>query len=348
MELAEARQALSRQKALRDAHQDPKEKRQAQRDEAKAKTERTRQAAYTLNDLINQYLDEHIDHNRANTKEPRRLMTRDVLPILGELPVIEIRRHHIHDLVQSIAARAPRIASMVKTELHSGFEYAISAGRMPSDFVNPAIGVKAPPQKRRHRALGDAELRRFQKWLPISGLSKSIQDVLMLILLTGCRGGEAVAASWDYIDLESGEWWLPETKNARPHTIYLSQPVAALLGARRELDEKWVFPSPSGARKGCYIRQRAIVWALCNEREKSGLAHFTGHDLRRSMGTGLARLGCPRVVQDRILNHTDSSIGAIYDRHSYDAEAREWWQKWADHVQSLTIFNVVPISSKVS
>jgi len=32
-------------------------------------------------------------------------------------------------------------------------------------------------------------------------------------------------------------------------------------------------------------------------------------------------------VQDRILNHVDSSVSAIYDQHRYDAEARDWLQK---------------------
>jgi len=39
------------------------------------------------------------------------------------------------------------------------------------------------------------------------------------------------------------------------------------------------------------------------------------HDLGRTVATGLAKLRCPGVVQDRILNHVDSSVAAIYDRH---------------------------------
>jgi len=47
-------------------------------------------------------------------------------------------------------------------------------------------------------------------------------------------------------------------------------------------------------------------------------------------------LGCKRVVQDRILNHVNSSVAAIYDRHRYDKEARTWLQKWAAHMDALT------------
>jgi len=70
---------------------------------------------------------------------------------------------------------------------------------------------------------------------------------------------------------------------------------------------------------------------------------WTVHDLRRTAATGLARLGCPRVVQDRILNHVDGSVSAIYDRHRYDAEARVWLQKWADYLEALAVSNVVPL-----
>jgi len=70
---------------------------------------------------------------------------------------------------------------------------------------------------------------------------------------------------------------------------------------------------------------------------------WTVHDLRRTAATGLAKLGCPRVVQDRILNHVDSLVSAIYDRHRCDAEARAWLQKWADYLEALTVSNVVPL-----
>ena len=70
---------------------------------------------------------------------------------------------------------------------------------------------------------------------------------------------------------------------------------------------------------------------------------WTVHDLRRTAATGLAKLGCPRVVQDRILNHVDSSVSAIYDRHRYDGEARVWLRKWADYLETLTVSNVVPL-----
>jgi integrase len=70
---------------------------------------------------------------------------------------------------------------------------------------------------------------------------------------------------------------------------------------------------------------------------------WTIHDFRRTAATGLAKLGCPRVVQVRILNHVDGWVSAIYDRHRYDAEAWVWLQKWADYLEALTANKVVSL-----
>lgn len=345
MGLGAARDAYRTQKAIRDDASlgDPRAVQDKEKARVMREAEQAKKAAYLVSDLLEHYLIEHIERVRKRPLETRRMFEHDVFNTIGHLPVIEVRRHHIHELIQSIAARAPRIAQMVKTELNGAFEHAMSAGRIDRDFVNPTYGVKAPPQVRRKRAFTEAELAYFLEWLPKSKMSESIRDALMLMLLTGCRGGEVVAADWSHIDLERGEWFLPDTKNGLPHTIYLPTQAAEIFKSRQGLHEQWVFPSPKYKKK--HIRQHAIVYEVEKKRNESKLAHWTGHDVRRSCATGMARLGCPRVVQDRILNHADTSVSGIYDRHTYDAEAREWWQKWADHLDGLKAPQVASIRS---
>jgi integrase len=127
----------------------------------------------------------------------------------------------------------------------------------------------------------------------------------------------------------------------------LASQAVNLLKVRRSLDDIFVFPSPVGGR---HVDQKALGLAQYEARKESKdvpradpiEVAWTVHDLRRTAATGLAKLGCPRVVQDRILNHVDGSVSAIYDRHRYDAEARVWLQKWADYLESLTVRNVIP------
>lgn len=337
MGLGEARNAFQEQKGIRDdvTKGDPRLVQEDEQAKIRKKSERAKEARYTVAHLIEEYLIEHIELARAlkGQLEARRMMERDVIPALGNMSARDVRRSQIHQLIQKIATRAPRIAQMVKTELNGAFEHAIKAGRLSDDFSNPTLGVKAPKQVRRSRAFTDAELATFQAWLLTSELSQSIKDALTLMLLTGCRGGEVVSAEWDHIDLDRGEWRIPKTKNGLSHTVYLSRQSAYLLKERLGVHNRFVFPSPN--KKGYSIRQHALVWGISRHRGNSGLAHWTSHDLRRSVGTGLGRIHCPRVVQDRILNHVDTSIAGIYDRHGYDDEARKWWQIWADHLDAI-------------
>ena len=49
----------------------------------------------------------------------------------------------------------------------------------------------------------------------------------------------------------------------------------------------------------------------------------------------LSKLGVNRFLLQRIVNHTDSGVTAIYDRYSYLEEKREALQKWADRLDDI-------------
>jgi integrase len=168
---------------------------------------------------------------------------------------------------------------------------------------------------------------------------------MLQVLLTGARSGEVVAQRWRDTDLQRAIWRVLEVKNGEPYDVMLPRQAVQLLRGRLNRDPVYVYPSPN---KGRHIAQKAIGLAQYQARHGSPVADpievpWTVHDLRRTVATGLARLGCPRVVQDRILNHVDTSVGAIYDRHHYDREARDWLQRWADHLDALVRTNVVTI-----
>lgn len=62
------------------------------------------------------------------------------------------------------------------------------------------------------------------------------------------------------------------------------------------------------------------------------------HDLRRTCTTGMARLGIPPHVADRVLNHqsgTISGVAAVYNRFQYLDERREALCAWGKFVEAL-------------
>ena len=53
-------------------------------------------------------------------------------------------------------------------------------------------------------------------------------------------------------------------------------------------------------------------------------------------------MGVPRLTVSKILNHIESGINAVYDRHSYDQEKRQALDLWADKLRKIikTLANI--------
>ena len=72
--------------------------------------------------------------------------------------------------------------------------------------------------------------------------------------------------------------------------------------------------------------------------ELSGVTGWRLHDIRRSVATGMQRLGIRLEVTEAVLGHTSGSragIVAVYQRHEYGPEKRAALNAWAREVESL-------------
>jgi integrase len=98
---------------------------------------------------------------------------------------------------------------------------------------------------------------------------------------------------------------------------------------------KWVFSSTPG--KGEFsINPAALTRAIARSREHYKIESFGPHDLRRTAASHMASLGVARLVLGKILNHVDSSVTAIYNRHSYDMEKQAALTTWSAKITQLT------------
>jgi integrase len=120
-------------------------------------------------------------------------------------------------------------------------------------------------------------------------------------------------------------------KGGRQHAVpifpLLARELGDLAGAR------WVFRSPrrfdqpaSGFSRGLELVQR-----------DSGTAGWTWHDLRRTVASGLQRMGCPHDVIEAILAHRKPGIAGTYQRHDFLPERRDWLGRWAAWLQAETV-----------
>lgn len=244
-------------------------------------------------------------------------------------------------LLDDVAAKSgPRAAGHVHAAARAAWQWALDRELL---LANPWSRLKIARRLkpgRRLRTLNDAELavfvRRLEAALPLHyGMAASV------ILHTACRPGEACGAEWKEIDLDAGTWRIPAArrKSRREHLAPLVPAIVeglrahrASLGAGRH---RYVFPADNGA--GC-LQTSALGHGLAAAAERNDearrLPKVAPHDLRRSVATGLQRLGVASDVVEAVLGHELGAGRALghYAHHGYEEEKRAALERWAAHI----------------
>jgi integrase len=172
------------------------------------------------------------------------------------------------------------------------------------------------------------------------------------MLHTGARRAEVFELPWSEIhNLDTDPMWIMpgvRTKNGREHILPLSKAAADLLmSVPRQKDASLVWPSSvsherpmSGFSKSLKSMQKRVV-ALA-EHDGITVEHWTLHDLRRSVASGMNGLHddqwrslISEVVVERILNHTPQGVKGVYNRWKYQAEKKAALDLWANHLAAL-------------
>ncbi|MCL6416352.1 tyrosine-type recombinase/integrase [Aestuariirhabdus sp. Z084] len=352
MGLAEAHEEFMKVKKVRREGGDPLQERLDKKAAHLLEKEANKPEDYTVRQLVDDYLENHIFQNRKpqGAKEVARVLNKELAGLM-DVKACHITPQTIKNLEMKIKARpAPVISGQLIRELKYAFQEAIIVQRLPKGFANPCQGLKPETSKQRLRYFDNDELRMFMRWLPTSGMSDSVRTVLWLMLLTGCRSGEIVSARWEHINLDAGTWWLGDTKTDVPRTVQLSRQAVAVFRTRIEpSNKKFVFPSPNIVDE--HIRQRAVVWAVCNKRKSFATTKgkWTAHDLRRTVRTGVGLLSDDpslvnqlNIIGECILGHSRKGEEGTYDLNRFEPQCRYWLQEWADHLDTLGASEYMP------
>jgi len=264
---------------------------------------------------------------KRSADQDQRILAHDVLPALGERPVARVNRRDCTDVVARIHARgAPDMAARAYALLRRVLEHAVERGLRDD---NPARRIPVRQSPARDRVLGRSELATWWRTLHDGATPQSTVLALSLQLATGQRLGEVLGIAPGDLDLSDRLWTIPrrKAKNGVTHTVPLTDWALAVITRAREL---WPHSTRLIRTSDDTIRahMRAVI-------ARAELERATPHDLRRTVATELAALGFSRTIQDRILNHKDASVSAVYDRWTYDAEKREALQAWERYAAEI-------------
>ncbi len=250
---------------------------------------------------------------------------------LRRRPLDSIKRVEVAARVQELTAAYGRSASAkARFILSAMFRWAMGEGLCDANPVmatnNPEAGVMP-----RERVLGDHELKAV---FDCAG-DDDFGRIVKLLAYTGCRRDEIARLRRDEVDLETGRLMLmgARTKNRRPLMLMLPAPALEVLQSATRREGPCVFGDPRHGFTGWTAAKRKLDARLVAA--GTPLPHWTLHDLRRTMRTGLGRLGIPPHICELAINHVQPGIVATYDRYRYEAEVGAAIAQRAEHVTAV-------------
>lgn len=307
-----------------------------------------RQAArrVSTDDLVETVVESFIEHyakpHLKDWKETTRILNKEIVGRWRGRRLSSLTTAEIRAAIREIGARAPIGANRTLARFKKLCNWAVEQEIIAT---SPAAMIKSlTPEKgrARERALEDSELAVV--WRAAEGLGFPFGPIVQLLILTGQRRGEVSGMVWGEIDLKRALWTIPATrsKNGLTHTVALTKPVLDILKSlprfdRDRAENDYVFSSgstpPSGFSKAKSRLDQRIAEIMGDE----SLDAFVVHDLRRSVATGMARLGIALPVIEKCLNHVSGSFGGIvgvYQRHSFAEEMRDAHTRWTTHISN--------------
>jgi integrase len=306
-------------------------RREIDRGEDPVRGRRDYQEAPTVADLCDRYIDEHAAARKRERSrlEDEGLIRQWIGPELGAQKLAEIRAVDVEKLHRKITRHGTPIrANRVVTLLSRMFSLAVR-WELRSD--NPASGIERNHEEPRHRYLSGDEMRRLTEALATHP-NQAAANSIRLLLLTGARRAEVLAATWDQFDLEGGIWTKPSshTKQKKEHRVPLSAPARQLLAEIRENQRRgiggdrelppFVFPAqkPASKGKGHMVELKGAWAAIC---KAADLPRVRVHDLRHSYASILVSAGLSLPVIGALLGHTQPGTTARY-AHLFDDPLR--------------------------
>jgi integrase len=273
-----------------------------------AAEKRAERGTGTFAEIAHRYVEEHAKKRNKSWRQGDALVRRYLLPLWGGLLANTITRSDVRAMMGKIDK--PILANQVLASASAVFTWAMKQELLTN---NPCRGVERNATVSRERVLADTEVPLFWEAFGKAGVAGA---ALQVLLLTGQRPGEVTRMRYDQI--VDGWWTLPGapdaatkwpgTKNAQTHRVWLPQSVQDII-ARLNCGDDFVFGQPLDAAP--------TMRDICAQLK---VPRATPHDLRRTHGSTITKLGFGRDAMNRIQNHKEGGIADVYDRHEYAEE----------------------------
>jgi integrase len=288
-----------------------------------------------VDDLLGRYDEDLARRGYVNRKVVVSGLRNRLAPFLRR-DIAEVAAADLVEIIEALEKDgAPGAASDFRSRCSAFLSWCVSKARVLDR--NPLTGYRRTratradriSQSQHGRALSPQEIAAVWR---AADQGTTLGRMLRFLVLTGCRRGEAAGLARGMIDADRRVIRLPATftKQGRDHVVPYGDALQAVLDAcpvdgRSDL----VFASP---RTGGPVKGWSQL--LAGVRKDLGFP-LQIHDLRRTVRTGMSRLGVDTEIAELALGHARGDLEAIYNRDDAQERLRNGFLMWEAHVLGL-------------
>jgi integrase len=301
----------------------------------------SRSTCPTLENFIDGKYRKHVTaNNKTGAADVSRLLSacKSLMSTrLDKLNEFQIEKWKADRLKNAAPATVHRDLATLRAALSLAVKWAIIS-RNPAGTGGSGVKVKVPRDKRvrylsddertallralenrdkqkakaRHR-FNKHRLARGQDPLPeITGYADYLHPLVLLVMNTGLRRGEALSLTWDKVRLEGTPQVTVTANYAKSSTtrhIPLNSEIVAILARwkKQTAGKGWVFPNPATGHR---MQSLKTSWPALMK--KAGIPDFRFHDLRHDFASRLVMAGVDLYRVRDLLGHHSISMTERY------------------------------------
>ncbi|EHW4936473.1 tyrosine-type recombinase/integrase [Escherichia coli] len=282
----------------------------------------------------------------------RASLNNHIFPVIGNLPVSELKPRHFIDLLKGIEEKGLlEVASRTRQHLSNIMRHAVHQELIDTNPAANLGGVTTPPVRRHYPAL---PLERLPELLERIGAYHQGRELtrhaVLLMLHVFIRSSELRFARWSEIDFTNRVWRIPATrepiigvrysgrgaKMRMPHIVPLSEQSIAILKQIKDItgNNELIFPGDHNPYK-----------PMCENTVNKAL-RVMGYDTKKDIcGHGFRAMACSALMEsglwakdavERQMSHQErNTVRMAYIHKAEHLEARKaMMQWWSDYLEA--------------
>ncbi|HAT1685319.1 TPA: tyrosine-type recombinase/integrase [Klebsiella oxytoca] len=278
--------------------------------------------------------------NKKHGRQWISTLEQHVFPLLGNTTLDAITPASVAGVLRPIWLTLSETASRVKQRIHAVMQWGWAHGHCtanPVDVVDHLLPqqVSVSVRTEHQPAMPWKNLPLYIDTYVRSDERYNVTRALLLfVILTACRSGEARFMRWAEVDFDKKIWTIPpgRMKAGVQHRVPLSTQVLEILRNMQGLHDELVFPSP----RSHGILSDMVLTAFLRKTKAPGDTpgrFAVAHGFRSSFRDWCSEQGYPQDLAERSLAHAvQNKVEAAYHRTDLLEQRRPLMQAWADYV----------------